>query len=157
MLSGLFQQDKKSSEIAQRQIKTNLNAANLHALPRRPLTRSEDQIARDEQVDVKVLVECTKNDLFPKAKFVLGADEWDVGGMIYKDCIKCCGDRIGLRTMSDIIRESHMKHVWMTVLTRKLQKKALVQKRSATHTVMQNKFTGNLQSEVRDGCEKNKV
>jgi hypothetical protein len=30
-----------------------------------------------------VLVEYIKNDLFPKAKFVLGKDEWDVGGTIY--------------------------------------------------------------------------
>jgi hypothetical protein len=46
-----------------------------------------------------VLVECIKNDLFPKAKYVLGKDEWDVGGMIYKDYIKCCRGRIGLQTM----------------------------------------------------------
>lgn len=59
------------------------------------MTRSEDQISRDEQIDLKVLVEHMKNDLFPKAKFVLGKDEWDVGGMIYKDHIKCCSD-IGL-------------------------------------------------------------
>jgi hypothetical protein len=118
------------------------------------MTRSEDQISRDEQIDLKALVECMKNDLFPKAKFVLGKDEWDVGGMIYKDHIKCCSDRIGLRTMSDIVRESHMKNIWMTALTRKLQKKALVQKRSAMCTVMQNKFTGNLQSKVRGGCKK---
>ena len=49
-----------------------------------------------------------------------------------------------------------MKNIWMTALTRKLQKKALVQKRSATHTVMQNKFTGNLLSDVMGGCKMNK-
>ncbi len=112
------------------------------------MTRSEEELLRDENIDQRVLVEYIKNDLFPKAKFVLGKDEWDVGGMIYKDYIKCCSDRIGLRTMSDVVRESHMKNIWMTALTRKLQKKALVQKRSATCTVMQNKFTGNLLSDV---------
>ena len=28
-------------------------------------------------------MEYIKNDLFPKAKFVLGKDEWDVCGIIY--------------------------------------------------------------------------
>ena len=49
------------------------------------MTRTEAEITRDEQIDLKVLVEYVKNDLFPKAKFVLGKDEWDVGGTIYKD------------------------------------------------------------------------
>jgi hypothetical protein len=121
------------------------------------MTRSEDQISQDEQIDLKVLVEHIKNDLFPKAKLVLGKDEWDVGGMIYKDHIKCCMGRIGLRKMSDIGRGSCMKNIWMKALPRKVQKKALVQKRSTTCTVIQNKFTGNLQSEVRGGCRKSKV
>jgi hypothetical protein len=108
------------------------------------MTRSEDQIPPDEQIDLKVLVEHIKNDLFPKAKSVLGKDEWDVFGMIYKDHIKCCIGRIALRTVSDSGRESCMKNIWMTALTRKVQKKALVQKRSTMHMVMQCKFTGNL-------------
>jgi hypothetical protein len=37
-----------------------------------------------------------KIDLFPKAKFILGEDEWDVSGTIYGDYIKCCKGRIGL-------------------------------------------------------------
>ena len=54
------------------------------------MTRNEEELSRDEHVDQRVLVDCIKNDLFPKAKFVLGEDEWDVGGVICKDCIKCC-------------------------------------------------------------------
>jgi hypothetical protein len=94
--------------------------------------------------DLKVLVEYIKIDLFPKAKFVLGKDEWDVGGMIYKDYIKCCRGRIGLQTMTEVERERHMEKIWMRALNKKVQKKALVQKRSAVYTVMQNKFTGML-------------
>ena len=54
------------------------------------MTRSEEERLRDEQIDLKVLVEYIKQDLFQKAKFVLGKDKWDVGGMIYKDYSKCC-------------------------------------------------------------------
>jgi len=107
------------------------------------MTRSAEELSRDEHIDLKVLVEYIKNDLFPKAKFVLGKDEWDVGGMIYKDYIKCCDGRIGLQTMTDDGREKYMEKIWMRAMNKKLQKKALVQKRSAIYTVMQNKFTGN--------------
>ncbi len=92
--------------------------------------------------DVEVIVKYIKNDLFLKAKFVLGKDEWEVGGMIYNDYMKCCDGRIGMQTMTTSSRENHMKTIWMTALNKKLQKKALVQKRSAIYTVMQNKFTG---------------
>jgi hypothetical protein len=40
-----------------------------------------------------------------------------------------------------------MEKIWMRALNKKLQKKALVQKRSAIYTVMQNKFTGNLHNQ----------
>jgi hypothetical protein len=40
-----------------------------------------------------------------------------------------------------------MEKIWMRALNKKVQKKALVQKRSAVYTVMQNKFTGMSQSQ----------
>ena len=46
--------------------------------------------------------------------------------------------------MTEVDRERHMEKIWMRALNKKIQKKALVQKRSAIYTVMQNKFTGNL-------------
>ncbi len=107
------------------------------------MTRTLEELSRDEHMDLKLLVECIKTDLFPKAKFVLGKDEWDVGGRTHKDCIKCCDGRIGFKTMTDVERERCMEKIWMTAMSKKLQKKALVQKRSATHTAMQNKFAGN--------------
>ena len=61
------------------------------------MTTDDDRQSRDDHIDKRVLVEHIKNDLFPKAKFVSGEDEWDVGGMIHKDCIKCCRGRIGCR------------------------------------------------------------
>ena len=103
---------------------------------------SVEELSRDETIDMKVLVEYIKNDLFPKAKFVYGKDDWDVGGRIYKDYIKCCKDRVGLQTMTEVDRERHMEKIWMRALNKKIQKKSLVQKRSAIYTVMQNKFTG---------------
>ncbi len=112
---------------------------NLHTM-----TRRAEEHSRVEHIDLKVLVEYIKNDLFLKAKFVLGKDEWDVGGMIYNDYIKCCNGRIGLQTMTETQRERYMEKIWMRGLNKRLQKKALVQKRSAIYTVMQNKFTGNL-------------
>ena len=108
------------------------------------MTRRAEEVSRNEHIDLKVLVEYIKNDLFPKAKFVLGKDEWDVGGMIYNDYIKCCNGRIGLQTMTETQRERYMEKIWMRAVNKKLQKKVLVQKRSAIYTVMQNKFTGNL-------------
>jgi hypothetical protein len=108
------------------------------------MTRSAEEISREEHIDLKVLVEYIKNDLFPKEKFVLGKDKWEVGGMIYNDYIKCCNGRIGLQTMVEVVRERYMEKIWMRALNKKLQMKALVQKRSAIYTVMQNKFTGNL-------------
>ncbi len=108
------------------------------------MTRSAEENSRDEHIDLKVLVEYIKIDLFPKAKFVLGKNEWDLGGTIYNDYIKCCNGRIGLQTMTETQRERYMEKIWMRALNKKLQKKVLVQKRSAIYTVMQNKFTGNL-------------
>jgi hypothetical protein len=108
------------------------------------MTRSAEENSRDEHIDLKVLVEYIKIDLFPKAKFVLGKNEWDLGGTIYNDYIKCCNGRIGLQTMTDEVRQSYMERIWMKALTKNIQKKALVQKRSAIYTVMQNKFTGKL-------------
>ncbi len=46
--------------------------------------------------------------------------------------------------MTDEVRERYMEKIWMKALTKNIQKKTLVQKRSAIYTVMQNKFTGNL-------------
>ena len=108
------------------------------------MTRSEEEQSRDEQIDLKVLVEYIKQDLFQKAKFVLGKDEWDVGGMIYKDYVKCCMGRIGLQSMTEVERGKHMEKIWMQALNKKIQKRALVSKRSAIYTVMQNKFSGNV-------------
>jgi hypothetical protein len=107
------------------------------------MTRSAEEHSRDEHIDTKVLLEYIKNDLFQKAKFVLGKDEWDVGGQIYNDYLKCCDGRIGVQPMTEVIRKRYMEKIWMKALNKNLQKKALVQKRSAIYTVMQNKFTGN--------------
>jgi hypothetical protein len=44
--------------------------------------------------------------------------------------------------MMEVGRERYMEQIWMRALNKKLQKKSLVQKRSAIYTVMQNKFAG---------------
>ena len=46
------------------------------------------------------------------------------------------------QSMTDVVRDSYMEKIWMKALTKNIQKKALVQKRSAIYTVMQNKFSG---------------
>jgi hypothetical protein len=108
------------------------------------MTRSAKEVLRAETIDLKVLVEYIKINLFPKANFVIGKDEWDVGGRIYGDYIKCCKGRIGLWTMTELERERYMEKIWMRALNKKVQQKALIQKRSAIYTVMQKKFEGNL-------------
>jgi hypothetical protein len=87
------------------------------------MTRTKEELSSDEHIDLQVLVEHVKNDLFSKAKFVLGKDEWDVGGMICKDHIKCCQGRSGLRTMTVVERQRHMEKIWMRALNKKVQKK----------------------------------
>ena len=88
------------------------------------MTRNEEEeLSRDEHIDQRVLVDCIKNDLFPKAKFVLGEDEWDVGGMIHKDHIKCCRGRVGLQTMTHVKRHSHMEKTWMRALNKKSRRR----------------------------------
>ena len=79
------------------------------------MTRSAEKLTREETINLRVLV----------------------------DYIKCCHGRIGLQTMTDVVRESYMEKIWMKALTKNIQKKALVQKRNAIYTVMQNKFGGN--------------
>jgi hypothetical protein len=98
------------------------------------MTRSAAEVARDEDIDVKVLVEYIKNDLFPKAKFVYKKEMWNVGGKIYDDHIKCCRGRIRLQTMTEVERERHMEKIRLRALNNKVQKKALAQKRSAIHS-----------------------
>lgn len=114
---------------------------------RKTMTRTAEEVTRDENIDLRVLVDYIKIDLFQKAKFVLGKKEWDLGGTIYNDYVKCCNGRIGLQTMTETVRQSYMERVWMKALTKNIQKKALVQKRSAIYTVMQNKFTGKLRNQ----------
>ncbi len=48
-----------------------------------------------------------------------------------------------LQTMTVVERERYMEKIWMKAPNKKVQKKALAQKRSAIYTVMQNKFAGN--------------
>ena len=36
------------------------------------MTRSAEELTREETINLRVLVEYIKNDLFPKAKFILG-------------------------------------------------------------------------------------
>jgi hypothetical protein len=109
-----------------------------------------------QDIDVKVLVEYFKNDLFPKDNFVYKKERWNVGGKIYDDYIKCCGGRIGLQTMTEVEKERHMEKIWLRALHNKVQKKALVQKRSAIYTVMQNKFAGKY-SPIPDTLRKVKI
>jgi hypothetical protein len=46
------------------------------------MTRSEEELTRDENIDQRVLVEHIKNDPFPKAKFVLGdGSDWNQRNM----------------------------------------------------------------------------
>ena len=60
-------------------------------------TRSADENLRDKHIDIKVLAEYIKVDLFPKAKFVLGKDEWDMGGRIYNDLLNAAMGELGYR------------------------------------------------------------
>jgi hypothetical protein len=105
------------------------------------MTQPTTDQARDEKQDMKVLVEYIKTDLFTKVKFVYVNAQWDVGGQIYNDYIKCCEGKMG-SSMTAPQRKQYMHTLWLGALTKKLQNKALIQKRSAIYTVMQNKFSG---------------
>jgi hypothetical protein len=105
------------------------------------MTQPTTDLSRDEKQDMKVLVEYIKNNLFTKVKFVYVNAQWEVGERIYNDYIKCCEGRMG-SSMTEAARKTYMQTLWLTALTKKLQNKALIQKRSAIYTVMQNKFSG---------------
>jgi hypothetical protein len=83
--------------------------------------------------------------LYPKVKFFYDPKEdLAVGGKIYNDFKQKCKNSIGSRSLTEQNRETYMVAVWTTGVTKKLQKNALSQKRSAVYTVMQNKFSGTL-------------
>ena len=86
------------------------------------MTRNAEELERDEHIDMKVQVEYIKNNLFPKAEFVYGKDDWDVGGRIYNDYVKCCKGRVGLQTMTAVERDRHMERIWMRALNKQIQK-----------------------------------
>jgi hypothetical protein len=97
--------------------------------------------------DLKTLKDYIKDDLYFLVKFVYEPDTMlDVEGAIYKNYYENCKPRMGYGDAATTNRTAaarlHMQNVWNAALAKKVQVKALSQKRSAVYTVMQNKFHG---------------
>jgi hypothetical protein len=67
-----------------------------------------------------------------------------VGGEIHNDQKRKCKDKLlGGQNPPAVTRDMlHAEEVWTDALTKHTQKNALAQKRSAVHTVTQNKVLG---------------
>ena len=73
--------------------------------------------------------------------FLVRTHAWDVAGLINKDHIKCCQERIGLLAMTEVEREMNTEKIWMRQhAAQESPKKALAQKISRMYSVIQNKF-----------------
>ena len=122
------------------------------------MLEENDNIGDERRLEIndqRALVEYIKNDLFPKVKFVYDNEDWEVGNRIYNDYLKKCNEKMGLRTMTEVEKTRNMEKIWLSAQTKNLQKKALVQKRSAVYTVMRNKFDGKYNLECV--CALNKI
>ena len=100
-------------------------------------------VNKQKRADLEVVVKYIKDDLFPKVKFIYDPKvDLAVGGKIYNDYKEKCKDQTGGMRLARDARDTCLEVVWTDGLTKHTQKNALAQKRSAVHTVMQNKFAG---------------
>ena len=103
-------------------------------------------VSKQKKADLEVVVKYIKEDLFAKVKFLYDPKvDLAVGGKIYADYKSKCKDQIGGQSLSRDSRDTYMEAVWTDGMTKRIQKNALAQKRSAVYTVMQNKFAGKLE------------
>ncbi len=101
-------------------------------------------VSKQRRDDLEVVIKYVKNDLFAKVKFIHDpkVDLAVMGGKIHKNYKRRCSDQIGGQGLSTEGHDTHMESIWTMAMTKHMQKNALAQKRSAVHTVMQNKFGG---------------
>ena len=103
----------------------------------------ETPTEKQRRHDLEVVVRYVKEDLFANVKFIYDPKlDLAVGGRIYQDHKTKCCSQLGTDLQTTAHRDLHLKGVWTDALTKHTQKNALAQKRSAVHTVMQNKFSG---------------
>jgi hypothetical protein len=99
--------------------------------------------SKQKKDELEVVIKYIKDDLFAKVKFIYDPEvDLAVGGKIYADYKRKCGDQIGGIGLSAAGHDTYMEAVWTSAMTKHIQKNALAQKRSAVYTVMQNKFSG---------------
>ena len=101
-------------------------------------------IEQHKQDDITALSSYIKEDLYPKVKFFYdNKTDLKVGGQIYRDFREKCKNRMkGGRGLTPDLLDTYMESIWNQGLTEKTQRRALLAKRSAIYTVMQNKFSG---------------
>jgi hypothetical protein len=99
--------------------------------------------SKQKKDELEVVIKYIKDDLFAKVKFIYDPEvDLAVGGKIYADYKRKCGDQIGGIGLSAAGHDTYMEAVWTSAMTKHIQKNALAQKRSAVYTVMKNKFAG---------------
>jgi hypothetical protein len=102
--------------------------------------------SRRKKADMEVIVEYIKSNLYPKVKFFYKVlmEDLMVGGLIYNDFKENCKLQIRDHNMTHETRASYIEGAWNAGLTKHVQKRALLSKRSGVYTVMQNTFSGKL-------------
>jgi hypothetical protein len=126
----------------------SLTKISLHKRKPKNKTRKTLKMPLDDKQrreDLEAVVKHVKDDLFAKVKFIYDPKvDLAVGGKTYVDYKSKCRNQIGARGSSVENHDTHMESIWNMAMTKHMQKNALAQKRSAVHTVMQNKFAGEL-------------
>jgi hypothetical protein len=102
-----------------------------------------DAPSKQRREDLEVVIGHVKEDLFPNVKFLCEPKlDLAVGGKIHRDHKVKCKRQLAAHITTTTNRDLHLQGIWTDALTKHEQKNALSQKRSAVHTVMQNKFLG---------------
>ena len=110
-------------------------------------TVTNNDNSTDMKHDLKTLKDYVRDDLYYAVKFIYDpAKSLEVDSKIYRNYFVNCKPRMGYGDAETTTRNNaarvHLQNVWNAGLVKKIQVKALSQKRSAVYTVMQNKFHG---------------
>jgi hypothetical protein len=98
---------------------------------------------RQRKKDEETIITYVKNDMYPIVKFIYDEKiDLVVDGDIYKHYKQKCKGVLGGRIVTEVNLDKYMESAWTAAVISHVQQTALVQKRSAVYTVMQNRFEG---------------
>jgi hypothetical protein len=115
----------------------------IKARDHKQIIMSASATLKQRKEDEETIIKYVKNDMFPIVKFIYDEKiDLIVDGDIYKDFKEKCKGSLGGRLINEQNLNTYMESAWTTAMAAHVQQTAIVQKRSAVYTVMQNKFSG---------------